>query len=73
MNKTIAGLTTEEIAHHIYIEIFGDIDSKRIYGMKMAEIQDWLTDGDLDGSTSLFELTREWRGFDKLFIERVGL
>ncbi len=52
--------TIEQVAVMIYNEAYGDIDSKGHRSDKQGEIEDWLTDSDLDGGETLDELVEEW-------------
>lgn len=57
-------MSTVDIAEKIYIEIFGDIDSKQFHARKVQEIVDWLNDGDTSDSPTVETLVSEWREYD---------
>ena len=53
----------QRIANEIYREFYGHIDSKRFEPRKTGEIEDWLTEGDIEDMT-LTELKQEWADWD---------
>ena len=55
--------TIAQLAEQIYREFYGRIDSKRFEPRKRGEIEDWLTEGDIEDMT-LTELKQEWADWD---------
>ena len=63
----------ETMARAIYTEVYGQIDDKYFRADKLAEIHDWLTDGDTSDTPSVAALVNEWRQYDADDIEqRIG-
>jgi len=48
----------------IYTEVYGHLDDKRFCDAKYAEIEDWLREGDIDGTETTESLVAEWRDYD---------
>ena len=53
----------QKLADQIYLEVYGHIDSKQHYHQFIAQIQDWLYDGDLDDNPDIQGLVEEWREY----------
>ena len=53
----------EQLALAIYSEVCGHIDDKNHKALRVAEIRDWLTDGDGGEGRSLEDLVEEWREY----------
>ena len=53
----------EQLALAIYSEVCGHIDDKNHKALLVAEIRDWLADGDGGEGRSLEDLVEEWREY----------
>lgn len=56
-------MNIEQVAAQIYSSAYGNVDSKGHRADKQGEIEDWLTDGDLDGDETLDELVEMWGNY----------
>jgi hypothetical protein len=61
-------MTNLEIAREIYVNVYGDIDSKRHKAEYVNHIVDWLEGGSLENAT-IDELTAEWREVDDIMTD----
>ena len=52
----------EQLARAIYSELHGHLDYKYFKAMRVSEILDWLSDGDIEGR-SIEDLVEEWREY----------
>lgn len=55
-------------AEQIYREVFGQVDNRSFKTGKLAEIEEWLANG--DSSAPVAELAAEWREYDAADVER---
>ena len=53
-------MNIEKTAYEIYRAAYGKFDDKNFRAEKQGEIEDWLNDGDLDGSETTAELIEMW-------------
>ena len=53
----------ERLARAIYSEVYGHLDDKHHWAATVAEIRDWLSDGDGGEGASLAELVADWREY----------
>ncbi len=58
------GERIEQLARAIYSEVYGHLDDKRHAAATIAEIRDWLSDGDGGEGASLAELVADWREYN---------